>query len=121
VIALPAIERILEPYQATGADVPVLSAISGSTVTTADPAWTRTAGDLLLRNLNLLSDRAAEQGVQAVLHPHVGTLVENGDEVQRVLSGSSSRSAWTPVTSSSAARPGRADPAGPRPDRPTPT
>ena len=25
----------------------------------------------------------------AVLHPHVGTMVENGDEVQRVLSGSS--------------------------------
>jgi len=27
--------------------------------------------------------------VRAVLHPHVGTMVENGDEVQRVLGGSS--------------------------------
>ena len=27
--------------------------------------------------------------MRAVLHPHVGTMVENGDEVQRVLSGSS--------------------------------
>jgi inosose dehydratase len=44
---------------------------------------------LLLRNLNRISDRAAEHGVSAVLHPHVGTMVENGDEVQRVLSGSS--------------------------------
>ena len=32
---------------------------------------------------------AAEHGVRAVLHPHVGTMVENGDEVQRVLGGSS--------------------------------
>ena len=43
----------------------------------------------LLSNLNRISDRAAERGVRAVLHPHVGTMVENGDEVQRVLSGSS--------------------------------
>ena len=27
--------------------------------------------------------------MRAVLHPHVGTLIENGDEVQRVLEGSS--------------------------------
>ena len=32
---------------------------------------------------------AAEHGVRAVLHPHVGTMIENGDEVQRVLDGSS--------------------------------
>ena len=44
---------------------------------------------LLLSNLSRISDRAAELGVRAVLHPHVGTMVENGQEVQRVLSGSS--------------------------------
>jgi inosose dehydratase len=32
---------------------------------------------------------ATEHGVKAVLHPHVGTMVENGEEVQRVLEGSS--------------------------------
>ena len=32
---------------------------------------------------------ASEHGVRAVLHPHVGTMIENGDEVQRVLEGSS--------------------------------
>ena len=50
---------------------------------------TTTAGTCCCGNLNRISDRAAEHGVRAVLHPHVGTMVENGDEVQRVLSGSS--------------------------------
>ena len=33
---------------------------------------------------------AAEYGLQSVLHPHVGTMVEQGPEVERVLAGSSS-------------------------------
>ena len=86
---LPEIDRILEQYQATCAEVLVLSATSGldgydSRPTLDDDGW-----DLLLRNLDRISNRAAEHGVRAVLHPHVGTMVENGDEVQRVLSGSS--------------------------------
>src|SRR4029450_13754715 len=32
---------------------------------------------------------AAQQGIHAVLHPHVGTMIENTAEVQRVLDGSS--------------------------------
>ena len=67
----------------------MLSATSGldgydSRPTLDDDGW-----DLLLGNLDRISDRAAEHGVRAVLHPHVGTMVENGDEVQRVLGGSS--------------------------------
>ena len=45
--------------------------------------WTHAA-----RNLDRIAARAAEHGVRAVLHPHVGTMVETGDEVQRVLEGS---------------------------------
>src|SRR5207237_387029 len=40
---------------------------------------------LLLSNLDRLASLAAERGVRAVLHPHVGTMIENGDEVRRVL------------------------------------
>jgi inosose dehydratase len=36
-----------------------------------------------------VADLAAERGVRAVLHPHVGTMIEKGHEVQRVLDGSS--------------------------------
>ena len=43
------------------------------------------------------------KGIHAVLHPHVGTMIENTAEVQRVLDGRRSRSAWTPGTCSSAA------------------
>jgi inosose dehydratase len=42
----------------------------------------------LLSNLDRLADLAAQRGVRAVLHPHVGTMIERGDEVQRVLDGS---------------------------------
>jgi inosose dehydratase len=86
---LPAIDRILEQYQATHAEVLVLSATSGEDGYDSRPTLDNEGWDLLLRNLSRISDRAAELGVRAVLHPHVGTMVENGDEVQRVLSGSS--------------------------------
>ena len=35
-----------------------------------------------------MSALAGEYGVRAVLHHHVGTMVETGEEVQRVLEGS---------------------------------
>ena len=86
---LPAIDRILEQYQATHAEVLVLSATSGLTGYDTRPTLDNDGWDLLLRNLDRISDRAGEHGVRAVLHPHVGTMVERGEEVQRVLSGSS--------------------------------
>jgi len=86
---LPSIDRVLEQYDATGAEVLVLSATSGLDGYDSRPVLDSDGWALLLGNLNRISDRAAEHGVRAVLHPHVGTMVENGDEVQRVLSGSS--------------------------------
>jgi inosose dehydratase len=86
---LPAIDRILEQYQATHAEVLVLSATSGLDGYDTRPILDDDGWNLLLTNLNRISERAAERGVRAVLHPHVGTMIENGDEVQRVLSGSS--------------------------------
>jgi inosose dehydratase len=86
---VPEVEKLLQTYAATGSEVLVLSAVSGldgyDTRPTLDDAGWRT----LLTNLDRLTDLATEQGVRAVLHPHVGTMVENGEEVQRVLDGSS--------------------------------
>jgi len=48
-----------------------------------EPAWKR-----LHDTLDRLVERAAERGVRACLHPHVGTLVETYDDVRRVLDGS---------------------------------
>ena len=50
--------------------------------------WTTTAGRRCCTNLDRLHDAAAERGIRAVLHPHVGTMIENKDEVTRVLDGS---------------------------------
>lgn len=86
---LPAIDSVLEQYQATNAEVLVLSAASGLDGYDTRPTLDANGWEQLLSNLNRISDRAAERGVRAVLHPHVGTMIEDGDEVQRVLSGSS--------------------------------
>src|SRR5207302_7311957 len=42
----------------------------------------------LFTNLDRIAKHARERGVNAVLHPHVGTMVETRDEVDRVLDGS---------------------------------
>jgi inosose dehydratase len=39
--------------------------------------------------LDRVANLAASRGVRAVLHPHVGTMIEKGTEVQHVLDGSS--------------------------------
>lgn len=82
------LDRLLPGFLAAGAGVMVLSADSGligydSRPQLDDEDWRR-----LLANLDRLAARAAEHGLRAVLHPHVGTLVETGAEVQRVLEGS---------------------------------
>ena len=52
------------------------------------PAIGRTAGRRCCTNLDRLYEAAGARGIRAVLHPHVGTMIEKGDEVTRVLDGS---------------------------------
>jgi inosose dehydratase len=86
---LPEAQRVLDGYAAAGADVLVLSATSGADGYDVRPELDEQGWRALLTNLDRLDALAAERGVRAVLHPHVGTMVENGEEVQRVLAGSS--------------------------------
>jgi inosose dehydratase len=86
---VPEAEKLLQAYAATGSSVLVLSAVSGLDGYDTRPALDDAGWRALLANLDRLSHAAAEHGVRAVLHPHVGTMVENGEEVQRVLDGSS--------------------------------
>ncbi|HEY7816323.1 MAG TPA: TIM barrel protein [Nakamurella sp.] len=85
---MPEIDQILAGYDATGAKTLVLSAVSGLDGYDSRPQLDADGWALLLRNLDRISARAAEHGVGATLHPHVGTMIETGDEVQRVLEGS---------------------------------
>jgi len=86
---VPEVNRILDGYAATGADVLVLSAATGAEGYDSRPELDDEGWRAMLANLDRLTSVAAERGVLAVLHPHVGTMIENGEEVQRVLDGAS--------------------------------
>ena len=81
----------LDAIVACGADVLVLAAATGADGYDARPTLDDRQWATLFANLDRLADAAADRGVLAVLHPHVGTMVENRDEVQRVLDGSAIR------------------------------
>jgi inosose dehydratase len=85
---IPEVDRILDGYVASGAKVLVLSAVTGSAGYDARPELGVAGWDTLLSNLDRVSELAADRGVRAVLHPHVGTMIETGEEVRQVLDGS---------------------------------
>ena len=78
----------LESLVAAGAGVVVLAAATGLDGYDARPTLDERQWATLLSNLDRLAGIVAERGLTAVLHPHVGTMVETRDEVDRVLSGS---------------------------------
>jgi inosose dehydratase len=86
---VPEVDRILDGYAASGARVLVLSAVTGSAGYDARPELNEAGWQRLLANLDRVAKLAAERNVRAALHPHVGTMIETGDEVQQVLAGSS--------------------------------
>jgi inosose dehydratase len=86
---VPEVDGILDGYAASGAKVLVLSAITGSAGYGTRPQLDAAEWKRLLSNLDRVAKLAAERDVRAVLHPHVGTMIEKGDEVQQVLDGSS--------------------------------
>lgn len=79
----------LESLVAAGARVVVLAAATGLDGYDERPTLDENQWETLLSNLDRLVEIAAARGVTAVLHPHVGTIVENRSEVDRVLAGSS--------------------------------
>jgi len=82
------IERLLDGYDAARADVLVLSAATGRDGYDTRPDLDEAGWKTLTANLDRLTGLASAGGVRAVLHPHVGTMIERGDEVRRVLEGS---------------------------------
>lgn len=86
---VPAVRELLTTYAATGSTVLVLSADSGRNGYDSRPELDTTGWRTLLGNLDRVAAVAGELGVTAVLHPHVGTMVEHPDDVARVLEGSS--------------------------------
>lgn len=86
---VPEVRHMLAGYDASGARTMVLSAVTGRDGYDSRPELDDAGWRTLLGNLDRVAAVAAEHGVQAVLHPHVGTMVETGNDVQHVLDGSS--------------------------------
>ena len=82
------IDTFIDACLATGAGVVVLAAATGVDGYDARPALDDVQWKTLLTNLDRIADHATERGVLAVIHPHIGTLVETAEDVQRVVDGS---------------------------------
>ena len=85
---LPDVAGPLDAIVACRADVLVLAAATGTDGYDSRPTLDDGQWATLLGNLDRLGAAAEEKGVLAVLHPHVGTMVEARDDVDRVLAGS---------------------------------
>lgn len=85
---VPGVARELDAFDAAGGDTLVLAAATGTDGYDARPTLTDAQWQVLLTNLDRLVDLAVSRGIRPTLHPHVGTLVETRDDVQRVLAGS---------------------------------
>lgn len=85
---LPEVDAYVDACLATGAGVVVLAAYTGVDGYDARPVLDGDGWRVLLQNLDRIAARAVERGVVAALHPHVGTMVETGEETERVLAGS---------------------------------
>ena len=85
---LPDVAGPLDALVAADAGILVLAAATGSDGYDSRPQLDDGQWALLLANLDRIATAAAKRGVTAVLHPHVGTLVETRADVDRVLAGS---------------------------------
>lgn len=83
---LPEVRRALAGFGP--ARTLVLAAATGSDGYDARPELSARQWDALLTNLDRIAAHTAAEGITATLHPHIGTMVEGPDEVERVLNGS---------------------------------
>ncbi len=85
---MPEVDAFIDGCLAAGAGVVVLAASTGVDGYDGRPVLDDAQWATLLGNLDRISAHAVERGVVATVHPHIGTMVENADDVQRVLDGS---------------------------------
>lgn len=85
---VPAVGQALAGFVAADAGSLVLGAATGTRGYDVRPVLTNEGWEVLLGNLDRIAEAAARMGITATLHPHVGTMVETADQVERVLAGS---------------------------------
>lgn len=85
---VPEVQRELDSFEAAGGDMLVLAAATGVDGYDTRPELDEAGWATLLANLDRVAAVAQARGIHATVHPHVGTMVETEDDVQRVLRGS---------------------------------
>lgn len=85
---IPAVHRELDAFDAAGGEFLVLAADSGREGYDDRPELDEAGWATLFDNLSRITEVCRERGVTATLHPHWGTMVQNVDEVERVLQNS---------------------------------
>jgi len=81
------IERVMAGLTAVDAGTLVVAAATGADGYDARPGLDEEGWQVLLGNLDRVADLADRNGMTASVHPHVGTVVETGADVDRVLAG----------------------------------
>jgi inosose dehydratase len=85
---VPGVDAFIDECLAAKAGMVVLAAGTGQDGYDARPALDDDGWRTLLGNLDRIADHARGRGIEASLHPHMGTMIENAAETQRVLDGS---------------------------------
>lgn len=87
---LDSVMEELKAYIEAGADTLVLAADSGlDGYDVKRPELSEAQWGIVFNNLNRINDYAESLGIKAVLHPHVGTIIETREDVMKVVEGSS--------------------------------
>lgn len=86
---IPAVNAELDAFEKAGGSYLILAAASGAEGYDARPVLDETGWQTLFANLDRIREVCAARGVTACLHPHWGTMVQNADEIDRVLRNSS--------------------------------
>ncbi len=85
---VPGVDAFIDECLGAKAGMVVVAAGTGQAGYDARPELDETGWQTLLANLDRIADHAASRGVEASLHPHMGTMIESGAETQRVVEGS---------------------------------
>ncbi len=85
---VPGVDAFIDECLAAKAGMVVLAAGTGQAGYDARPELDEAGWQTLLANLDRIADHAASRGVEASLHPHMGTMIESGPETRRVIQGS---------------------------------
>jgi inosose dehydratase len=85
---IEAVERAAELFSAADADVLIVAAVGTADGYDARPELSADAWRALLDGLDAAGELCAARGLACALHPHVGTVVEDRADVERVLEAS---------------------------------